>query len=86
MLTGSPWAGKNQPLSVVCSSSDWKLITGLGSGGFTKPGNVKPQAGEPAVQLYNLRTDPGETTNLAAEQPERVAALQAALQATVAPR
>ena len=29
----------------------------------------------PAVELYNLAEDPGETRNLAAEQPERVARL-----------
>jgi len=32
------------------------------------------------VQLYDLTTDPGETTNLATEWPERVAAMTARLQ------
>jgi arylsulfatase A len=64
-------------------SGDWKLITGLGSGGFTKPSTIKPKPGEPAVQLYNLRTDPAETTNLAAQHPDKVKGLLSTLQATV---
>jgi hypothetical protein len=30
--------------------------------------DVKPAPGEPAVELYNLARDPGETRNLAAER------------------
>lgn len=33
------------------------------------------------VELYDLKTDPGETTNLAQAQPERVARMQARLEA-----
>jgi arylsulfatase A-like enzyme len=33
------------------------------------------------VELFDLRTDPGEKNNLAAAQPERVARMQARLQA-----
>ena len=51
----------------------WKLILGRGSGGWT-PGDD----GQP-VQLYNLDDDLGETTNLAAQQPQRVAELKALL-------
>ncbi|MEY2835229.1 MAG: hypothetical protein RLZZ557_891 [Bacteroidota bacterium] len=83
VLTGKLNAVENQP-AVVHSSSvgffairqgDWKLILGLGSGGFTVPKEIKPRAGEPAVQLYNLREDPGETTNRAKAAPEKVAEL-----------
>ena len=42
----------------------WKLIMGLGSGGFSKPSRIKPVAGGPVGQLYHLGDDPGETTNL----------------------
>lgn len=42
---------------------------------------IKP--GEPAVQLYILHTDPAETTNLAAQHPEKVKKLLSALQANV---
>jgi arylsulfatase A-like enzyme len=41
----------------------------------------KAKAGnaENALQLYNLRQDPGETKNLAAEEPGKVAELQTLL-------
>ncbi len=65
-------------------SGDWKLITGLGSGGFTQPRTIKPKPGEPDLQLYSLRDDPAETTNLAGKLPEKVAELLALLNATVA--
>ena len=68
---------------MMIRSGDWKLINGLGSGGFTKPSSIKPKPDEPAVQLYNLRTDPAETTNLAAQHPDRVKELLSAMQATV---
>jgi len=47
----------------------WKLIQGLGSGGFTAPRRVIPKPSEPEGQLYNLDEDPGEQRNLWAEQP-----------------
>ena len=59
----------------------WKLIEGLGSGGFTPPQQVDPEAGGPTVQLYNLGRDPGETLNLASEEPEIVARLLESLAA-----
>lgn len=59
----------------------WKLIEGLGSGGSTPPQRVDPEPGEPAVQLYNLERDPGETLNLASEEPEVVARLLQSLAA-----
>jgi arylsulfatase A-like enzyme len=49
---------------------DWKYIDMLGSGGFSKPNRIKPQPGGPKNQLYNLKTDPGETTNLTLQHPE----------------
>ncbi len=54
---------------------DWKLIDGLGSGGFSKPSRIKAKAGDPAGQLYNLANDPGETRNLYREQPDKVRSL-----------
>lgn len=60
-------------------SGDWKLIEGLGSGGFTAPRRTTPPESGPAVQLYDLATDPGETTNLAKTHPDEVARLQAML-------
>lgn len=56
-------------------SGDWKLIAGLGSGGFSKPNRIKPGPGDPQGQLYNLADDLGETTNLYLKHPEIVARL-----------
>ena len=42
----------------------WKLEEGLGSGGFSPPGNVEPAPGGPKGQLYDLAKDPGELNNL----------------------
>lgn len=50
-------------------SGKWKLITGLGSGGFSKPRRIQPSPGQPAGQLYDMVNDRAETTNLYAEQP-----------------
>jgi arylsulfatase A len=68
---------------MMIRSGDWKLINELGSGGFTKPSSIKPKPGEPAVQLYHLRTDPAEATNLAAKHPDKVKELLSAMQANV---
>lgn len=59
----------------------WKLVEGLGTGGFTAPAKVQPKPGEPAGQLYNLFTDPAETTNRYAGQPAEVIALETELDA-----
>lgn len=71
------------PSMMMIRSGHWKLINGLGSGGFSKPSSIKPKPDEPAVQLYNLRTDPAETTNLAAKYPDKVSELTAAMKAIV---
>ncbi|NQU48544.1 MAG: arylsulfatase [Planctomycetes bacterium] len=62
-------------------AGDWKLMEKLGSGGFSKPQTREPAAGEAPGQLYNLASDPKETQNLYNEQPEKVAQLQAMLDA-----
>lgn len=49
----------------------WKLIFGPGSGGWGKGGDEHP------VQLYRLDEDLGETNNLYATRPEKVAELTA---------
>lgn len=59
---------------------DWKLIEGLGSGGFTQPASIEPEEGGPEGQLYNLSVDPFETTNLWLERPEIVDELSALLE------
>lgn len=57
----------------------WKLIEGLGSGGFTAPREVEPSEGGPRGQLYNLEEDPSESNNLYLDRPEIVTRLTAAL-------
>jgi arylsulfatase A len=69
--------------TMLIRSGDWKLITGLGSGGFSKPRRIEPGPTDPAGQLYHLGNDPAETTNLYATQPELVARLKKELQAIV---
>lgn len=85
-LSGSPRAASRE--SIVHHSGDgmfavrrgpWKLIDGLGSGGFTAPRRQQPDEGEPEGQLYNLADDPTESINLFAEQPGIVKALRATL-------
>jgi arylsulfatase A len=60
---------------------DWKLVLCPASGGWSKPSDAEARAaGAPPVQLYNLRTDPAETQNLHAAQPEIVTRLTALLE------
>ena len=51
---------------------EWKLIEGLGSGGFSTPVIIQPKPGEATGQLYNLDDDPSETKNLFLQYPEKV--------------
>ncbi|MGB1926314.1 MAG: arylsulfatase, partial [Rubripirellula sp.] len=53
----------------------WKLIAGLGSGGFSKPSRIKATSDGPQGQLYDLSKDPTETTNLYLQRPSKVAEL-----------
>ncbi len=57
----------------------WKLITGLGSGGFSEPRRVKPAEGDPPGQLYDLVADLGETNNRYLDEPQIVQRLTATL-------
>lgn len=58
---------------------NWKLIAGLGSGGFTNPKFIEPTGDEPAGQLYDLSADPAETNDLYSDNPEKVEELTALL-------
>jgi arylsulfatase A-like enzyme len=55
----------------------WKLALTSGSGGWSKDVEEGP------LQLYNLAEDQGETTNLAARQPAKVAELKQLLASIV---
>ncbi|MCX6549984.1 MAG: arylsulfatase [Acidobacteria bacterium] len=65
-------------------SGRWKLIEGLGSGGFSQPSRITPGPGDPAGQLYDLAADPAETTNRFAGEPEVVERLRAEMRRIVA--
>ena len=55
---------------------DLKLILSPGSGGWSYPKPGKEEEGLPAVQLFNLKDDPGETFNLEDKFPDVVSELQ----------
>ena len=84
VLRGKPFA---RPPLVMHSAQgvfairkgSWKLVDGLGSGGFTAPAKVEPQPGGPTGQLYHLVDDPEEKTNRFLEKPEVVKELTEAL-------
>ncbi|MCX8239936.1 MAG: arylsulfatase [Akkermansiaceae bacterium] len=59
---------------------DWKLITKLGSGGFSKPKIIKSKPDGPQGQLYHLGNDLSETNNLYLKHPEIVARLSEKLE------
>jgi arylsulfatase A-like enzyme len=80
ILLGQSTIVKDQPAIINISSKgflnikkdDWKLITKLGSGGFSAPVEITPKTGEPNGQLYNLKTDINEQHNLYNQYPEKV--------------
>jgi arylsulfatase A-like enzyme len=53
----------------------WKLITKLGSHGFSEPKHIEPTPGGPPGQLYNLADDPSEERNQWLDKSEVVAEL-----------
>ncbi|HKL22492.1 MAG TPA: arylsulfatase, partial [Tichowtungia sp.] len=60
----------------------WKFVDAPHSGGWSdpRPKNEKDWKDLPPVQLYDLESDPGETTNMQDQYPEVVAELSALLQ------
>ena len=64
---------------------DWKLCLCAGSGGWSSPrDNEAKKKGLPAMQLFNLKNDPAEKTNLFEKHPEKVKSLLALLEKQVA--
>jgi len=59
---------------------EWKLESGLGSGGFSAPTHIDPKPGGPQGQLYHLGKDPTEADNVWLQHPEVVARLTALLE------
>ncbi len=63
----------------------WKLALCPGSGGWSAPRPGKDDhSGLPEFQLFDLASDPGETTNLVDQHPERVSAMKAAMEHAIA--
>jgi arylsulfatase A len=60
----------------------WKLITAPHSGGWTSPRQKEQELWKdlPKVQLYDLETDPAETTNVQDQHPEVVERLKELIQ------
>ena len=55
---------------------DWKLCLCGGSGGWSSPTEEEAaKQGLPSMQLFNLKTDREEKTNLVVEYPEKVESL-----------
>lgn len=87
VLLGRPDSARIPQMIVHASSHgmlgirnrEWKWIEGLGSGGFSTPITEKPQPGGPQGQLYNMHTDPSETTNHCLQIPGRAKALSRSL-------
>jgi arylsulfatase A len=69
--------------SFAIREGKWKLLLCAGSGGWSAPRGKAAEEGLPKVQLYDLEADLGETTNLQAQYPEKVAALTALLETYV---
>lgn len=66
--------------SFAIRKGEWKLFLCADSGGWSKPVADSPEAeGLYPVQLYNLKTDPGERNNLAEKEPEKVKELAGVL-------
>jgi arylsulfatase A len=75
------------PPKVALRRGDWKLLAGITpmpprTGASILPGQMKAmKAAElTSFELYNLRTDPGETQNRSGDEPERLADLKGAMQ------
>jgi arylsulfatase A-like enzyme len=70
------------PTRAALRMGDWKLLRNASDQDLeTLDESRQPGAAKSTPQLYNLATDIGETTDLAAKEPERVATMQALLDA-----
>ncbi len=58
---------------------DWKLILWPGSGGWSFPNTEKDLNKLPKYQLYNIKNDPGEVSNLYGQNPEKAKELESLL-------
>jgi hypothetical protein len=77
--------------TLAIRDGDWKLILPSGiyvaQDGIVTPDHIVETKGKgpnDKFQLYNLRTDPGESTNVFIKEPDKAKELFAALQADIA--
>ncbi len=84
----NPWP--NRPLVFTSSvgyltirAGNWKLINGLGSGGFSEPQKLPIVDGGPNGQLFDLETDPQEGNDLYLQRPDKVKELESLLQSVL---
>ncbi|MEM8865452.1 MAG: sulfatase-like hydrolase/transferase [Planctomycetota bacterium] len=70
----------SEPEMFAIRGGKWKLVTGLGSGGFSNPKRISPGEGKPLGQLYDLDSDPGEKRNLYGNEPRIVRSALTALE------
>lgn len=65
-------------------TGDWKLCLSAGSGGWSAPNEKDARKeGLPPIQLFNLKTDRGERSNLQSANPDQVDQLLALLEKEV---
>lgn len=63
---------------------NWKLCLAAGSGGWSSPrDNEARKKGMPPIQLFNLKNDPGEQTNLVSDNPKKVTELLKLLESEI---
>lgn len=65
--------------SFTIRKDGWKLLMAAGSGGWSFPRPGKDTIGLPPIQLYNLKTDPSEQSNVYEQHPEVVGELKTLL-------
>jgi arylsulfatase A-like enzyme len=65
------------PNNGAIRAGDWKLVV---SRGKDNPDNPEAKKGKEQVELFNLRDDPSEKTNLAGKHPDRVRELRGRLE------
>lgn len=70
--------------SFAIRKGDWKLVLCPGSGGWSSPTpNETKKMDLPPIQLFNLRSDPSETTNAYSSNPDKVRELYQLLESYI---
>lgn len=79
---GRDWLVLDAGTRSITTADGWKYIVPSDRAAYSKLTNTE-YGHLPAPQLYNLRTDPGECTNLAEKNPKKVAQLAKQLEGIV---